>query len=133
MWGMGFTSVRDRSQDAVADIIPLLASTAGMGMKAPHMRALIPPDLLRAFEEMERRYDPTAHVVVGGKNAKLLQELGLVDFMVGLRGVTGNAAEVASHFKELESRGISCVLVPTPGNADPGGSLERVSQAVGLT
>lgn len=129
IWGMGFTSVRDDRQQAVDDIVPLLASTAGMGMKAPHMRALIPPELLPRFEELEQRYDATAHVVRGGKNAMLLQELGLVDFMVGLRGVTGSPAEVSTHFERLEGLGVSCLFVPTPGSADPEGTLTRVSQA----
>jgi alkanesulfonate monooxygenase SsuD/methylene tetrahydromethanopterin reductase-like flavin-dependent oxidoreductase (luciferase family) len=129
VWGLSFTSVRSTRAEANADITAFLASTAGMGLKAPHMRAIIPPELLPAVEEIERRYDPTEHVVVGGKNARLLEELGLVDFMVGLNSITGNADEVATHLKELEARGVSCVLAPLPGSADPEGTLTRFSAA----
>jgi alkanesulfonate monooxygenase SsuD/methylene tetrahydromethanopterin reductase-like flavin-dependent oxidoreductase (luciferase family) len=130
IWGMSFVSVRDSREEANADITAFLASTAGMGLKAAHMRALVPPDLLPAVEEMERRYDATQHVVVGGANAKLLEELGLVDFMVGLTGITGGPAEVGAYAAELEARGISCVLAGLPGHADPHGMLMRFSQAV---
>jgi hypothetical protein len=68
-------------------------------------------------------------VVVGGKNARLVEDLGLVDFVVGLNSITGNAAEVATHLKELAARGVSCVLAPLPGSADPEGTLTRFSAA----
>jgi 5,10-methylenetetrahydromethanopterin reductase len=128
IWCMTFVSVRATKDEANRDVTALLASTAGMGMKAPYMRALIPPDLLGAFEEIEQRYDPSAHVVVGGKNAQLLEELGLVDFMIGVRGVTGPPSEVSTLLEQLDARGISTVLVSMPGNADPEGTLTRVGE-----
>ena len=64
---------------------------------------------------------------------RLLEDLGLVDFMVGLRGVTGDSATVTAHLKELQARGVSCLLVPLPGNADPEGTLVRVSEAARVT
>jgi 5,10-methylenetetrahydromethanopterin reductase len=129
LWGMAFTSVRPTRDEANADITAFLASTAGMGLKAPHMRALIPPDLLPAVEQLERRYDPTAHVVPGGANARLLEELGLVDFVVGLNSITGSPEQVAAHLRALEERGISTLLAPVPGSVDPEGTLERLSAA----
>lgn len=129
IWGLAFTSVRTTREEANADITSFLASTAGMGLKAPHMRALIPPELLGAVEEIERRYDPTEHVVVGGRNARLLEELGLVDFVVGLNSITGSPQQVAGHLRALEERGVSCVLAPLPGSADPEGTLQRLAEA----
>jgi 5,10-methylenetetrahydromethanopterin reductase len=129
LWGLAFTSVRPTREEANADITAFLASTAGMGLKAPHMRAIIPPELLSAVEEIERRYDPTEHVVVGGSNARLLEELGLVDFVVGLNSITGTPQQVSDHLRALEDRGVSCVLAPLPGSADPDGTLERLAEA----
>jgi alkanesulfonate monooxygenase SsuD/methylene tetrahydromethanopterin reductase-like flavin-dependent oxidoreductase (luciferase family) len=131
VWGMSFVSVRDTRVQANADITAFLASTAGMGLKAPHMRAIIPVDLLPAVEEIERRYDATEHVVVGGKNAQLVEELGLVDFVTGLNSVTGDADQVAEHVSALEARGVSCILAALPGNPDPDGTLRRFAAAVG--
>ena len=130
IWCMSFVSVRPTKDEANRDVTALLASTAGMGMKAPYMRELIPPDLLGAFEEIEQRYDASAHVVVGGANAQLLEELDLVDFMLGIRGVTGSPEDVGALFGELDARGISTVLVSMPGNADPEGTLTRVGEAL---
>src|SRR5579862_7781257 len=113
----------------MADVSAFLASTAGMGLKAPHMRAIIPPELRMAVEEMERRYDPTQHVVVGGANAQLLEALGLAEFVAGLNSVNGDEQRVSAHLRALEELGVSCVIVPLPGNADPDGTLTRFAQA----
>jgi 5,10-methylenetetrahydromethanopterin reductase len=131
IWGMTFVSVRATREEAMADVTAFLASTAGMGLKAPHMRALIPPELRDAVLEMERRYDATQHVVVGGANAKLLEALGLVTFVAGLNSIAGNEAEVVTHLRQLEELGVSCVFVPLPGNADPEGTLTRFAAAAG--
>ncbi|WP_052745236.1 LLM class flavin-dependent oxidoreductase [Streptomyces sp. WM6386] len=129
-WGMGFVSVRDSRAEADHDISAFLAATGGMGLKSAHMRAIVPPELLGAVEELERRYDPTVHVVVGSPQARLVEELGLTDFLVGLRGVTGSPQEVRAYADELEKLGVSCLLAPLPGNVDPEGMLTRLSAAV---
>lgn len=130
IWGMGFVSVRDTRAEANADIVAMLASTGGMGLKAPHMRALVPPHLLSAVEQLERQYTPADHLVIGSRQAQLVEELGLTDFLAGLRGVTGSPQEVRTYTEELEKLGVSCLLVPLPGPVDPEGTLRRMSAAV---
>lgn len=130
IWGLTFASVRDTQEQANRDITAFLASVGGMGLKAPHMRALIPPELLDAVLELERRYDPGQHVVVGGAGARLVEELGLVDFLVGLRGVTGTPGQVRDYAEQAEKLGVTHLLVPLPGSADPEGTLSRLAAAV---
>lgn len=132
VWGLSFASVRATREQALADVSAFLASTAGMGLKAPHMRAAIPPELLPAVQEIEQRYDATQHVVVGGSNARLLEALGLADFVAGLNSVVGTPEQVSTHLAALGDRGISRVLVALPGNADPDGTLHRLAAAAGV-
>lgn len=129
-WGLAFTSVHDDAAQAKSDIAPFLASVGAMGLKAPHMRARIPADLRDAVAELEDRYDPGQHVVVGGTGARLVERLGLVDFLVGLRGVTGTPEEVRDYAKRIEKLGVTCLLAALPGNADPDGTLRRLAQAM---
>lgn len=130
LWGLAFTSVRDDPAQAKSDITAFLASVGGMGLKAPHMRALIPPELLPAVTELEERYDPREHVVVGGSGARMVEELGLVDFLVGLCGVTGTPAQVYDYVAKIEKLGVTNLLVPLPGSADPDGTLRRLAEAI---
>jgi alkanesulfonate monooxygenase SsuD/methylene tetrahydromethanopterin reductase-like flavin-dependent oxidoreductase (luciferase family) len=133
IWGLGFTSVRDTKEQADRDITAFLASVGGMGLKAPHMRALIPPELLGAVRELERRYDPGQHVVVGGAGARLVEELGLLDFLVGLRGVTGTPGQVRDYAEQVAKLGVTRLLAALPGAVDPEGTLTRLADAVRRT
>jgi 5,10-methylenetetrahydromethanopterin reductase len=112
------------------DITPFLASVGAMGLKAPHMRARIPADLRAAVAQLENQYDPRQHVVVGGAGGRLVEELGLVDFLVDLRGVTGTPDQVRQYTEKIEKLGVTCLLAALPGNADPDGTLGRLAQAL---
>jgi 5,10-methylenetetrahydromethanopterin reductase len=128
IWAFSFVSVRDTRAEANAEIGTALASDVGQRMHGRHMRALIPPHLLAAVEEMERRYDMFDHTVMG-KNAQVLKELGLVDFAADLTGITGDIDQVAAHLKDLESAGISAVFAALPALADPDGTLRRLRES----
>ncbi|MBZ4521853.1 LLM class flavin-dependent oxidoreductase [Mycobacterium avium] len=130
VWGLAFASVRDDAEQAKRDITPLLASVGGMGLKTPHMRALIPADLRDAVSRLEAQYDPRQHVVVGGSGARLVEELGLVDFLVGLRGLTGTPDQVRRYAEQVEKLGVTCLLAALPGSPDPDGTLRRMAQAL---
>jgi alkanesulfonate monooxygenase SsuD/methylene tetrahydromethanopterin reductase-like flavin-dependent oxidoreductase (luciferase family) len=128
IWGFSFISIKATRAEANAEIGAALASDVALRLKSPHMRAFVPPELLGAVEEMERRYDVWDHTV-GGKNARLLEELGLVDFALGLTGVTGDVPQVAAHLKRLESLGLTGVFAALPPLADPAGTLRGLSEA----
>jgi 5,10-methylenetetrahydromethanopterin reductase len=130
IWGLAFASARDDPDPAKRDITPFLASVGAMGLKAPHVRARIPADLRDAVAQLENQYDPRQHVVVGGVGARLVEELGLVEFLVGLRGVTGTPTELRHYAKQIGKLGVTCLLAALPGNADPDGTLRRLAQAL---
>jgi 5,10-methylenetetrahydromethanopterin reductase len=67
---------------------------------------------------------------VGGAGARLVEELGLVDFLVDLRGVTGTPDQVRQYTEKIEKLGETCLLAALPGNADPDGTLGRLAQAL---
>ncbi|WP_345359571.1 LLM class flavin-dependent oxidoreductase [Actinoallomurus liliacearum] len=131
IWGFTFASIEDDRAQAIAAIGPSLASIAGWRLRPAHMRAKLPPALLGAVEEMERRYDPS-DFVVGGKNVRLLERLGLVDLAAGIGATVGDVAETEAHLKRLESIGVSCVLATLPSHLDPAGTLRRFARAGAL-
>lgn len=132
IWGFSFISIKDSRAEANAEIGAALASDVALRLKPKHMRSTIPPALLGAVEEMERRYDVWDHTV-GGKNARLLEELGLVDLALEMTGITGTAADVGAHLKQLESLGVTGVFAALPPLADPAGTLRGLARAVALT
>jgi alkanesulfonate monooxygenase SsuD/methylene tetrahydromethanopterin reductase-like flavin-dependent oxidoreductase (luciferase family) len=129
LWGYTYASVRDRHADAVGDITAFLAVMGSLWMRRPYARRLVPPELSAAVERMIESYDPTEHVVVGGRMAQLVEELGLSEFLAGLCAVAGTPEEVGDALAAIEQRGIGCVLAALPGQADPIGTLHRFAAA----
>jgi alkanesulfonate monooxygenase SsuD/methylene tetrahydromethanopterin reductase-like flavin-dependent oxidoreductase (luciferase family) len=129
IWAMSYSSVRPTREAAIADVTAFLAVNAGLGMRARHLRRAVPRELEPKLVAMEQGYDPSQHAVVGGANARLLGKLGLVDFIAGLYALAGTPEEIGAKMRELEGRGVACLLVPLPGHADPQGLLRGMREA----
>jgi 5,10-methylenetetrahydromethanopterin reductase len=131
VWAMSYVSIRETRAEAIDDITPYLAVMGGLWLRKPYARALVPPELIGRVEEMERRYDPTEHVVVGAPQARLVRELGLADFLADLTAMAGTPDEVRETVGALEERGVSTLVASLAGHADPDGTLRRVGEMVG--
>lgn len=131
VWGFSFISVHDDPADAVREIGAALASDVALRLKSPHIRKTIPAELLPAVEEIERRYD-VWDFEVGGKNARLLEELGLTGLALDMTGLTGDVPQVAGQLKRLEAAGVTGVLAALPPLADPHNTLRGLSVAASL-
>jgi alkanesulfonate monooxygenase SsuD/methylene tetrahydromethanopterin reductase-like flavin-dependent oxidoreductase (luciferase family) len=129
IWAMSFCSVRDTRADALAEITAFLAVIAGLGTLAPRVMAAIPEELVPRVREMQARYDPTQHTVVGGSNARLIEELDLVDYFAAENAIAGSPSEVRAHIGALADLGVSCLLVALSGQADATGTLHRMMAA----
>ncbi|WP_430790369.1 LLM class flavin-dependent oxidoreductase [Actinoplanes sp. G11-F43] len=130
VWGFSFVSVAGTREEATGEIGAALASDVALRLKSRHMRSQVPADLLPAVAEMERRYDVWDHTV-GGKNAQLLEELGLVDLALSMTGVTGDVTQVADHLETLSEAGLTGLFAALPPLADPLRTLRGLRAAAG--
>ncbi|MCU1378018.1 MAG: hypothetical protein JWN29_1001 [Acidimicrobiales bacterium] len=73
----------------------------------------LPDELRPAVEELKRRYDSTAHATPerADANARLVEELGLVDFLARRSVVAGPPARWVERFRECEALGIENLIV----------------------
>jgi alkanesulfonate monooxygenase SsuD/methylene tetrahydromethanopterin reductase-like flavin-dependent oxidoreductase (luciferase family) len=130
IWATAFTSVRPSRAEAIADLMAFIVVN-GMAIRTPQALAKVPEKYRPAIAELHRRYDPTEHVVVGGKNVRLLDELGLTEFLGNIDTVAGTPAEVKRTFDGLVELGVSTFIVNLPGHADKLGTLQRLSHLLG--
>lgn len=129
IWVMARVAVRDARADATADVKANLASAAAFGLNSKAQMATVPVDLRDAVRELRRRYDPTKHVMWDGPNAKLVDELGLDDYLAGRFGVIGTAAECRQQVDAMAAAGVRGIVVPAV-DRDPDGLLHRFADAV---
>ena len=73
----------------------------------------LPAELVPAVEELKRRYDSTAHATPerAEHNARLVEELGLVDYLARRSVVAGPPERWVERFREIEALGIQNVIV----------------------
>lgn len=131
-WGMGFVSIRDDKAQANADVSPFLTTITGMGLSGTYLSAHVPDEYRSGIAELARRHNPHRFYSPGTKRGGVAEELGLLDYLVSLNGVTGDEREVHDYLEALEECGVSCLLAAMlPGSVDPEGTLVRLAQANG--
>jgi 5,10-methylenetetrahydromethanopterin reductase len=128
IWVTSYLSIRDSRAAAIRDLSAFIVCNALAYFRTPEQIAAAPKDLQPKLLELQRRYDVTEHVVVGGRNAKLLEEVGLTDFLSNISTTAGSPAEVAATIRAARDLGASTFLAALPGNADPVGTIERLAK-----
>jgi alkanesulfonate monooxygenase SsuD/methylene tetrahydromethanopterin reductase-like flavin-dependent oxidoreductase (luciferase family) len=119
IWVISFTSVRATRAQALEDLkafISVNALTIGM---SPDLLARAPEHLQGAIKEFNRRYDVADHVVPGGRNVLLMDELGLTEYLSQFDTTMGDVTEMTAFLRELEALGVSTFIASLPGHADP--------------
>jgi 5,10-methylenetetrahydromethanopterin reductase len=130
-WAYSFCSIRETRQAALSDISSFLASTAAHQLKNKVFFDQVPQALKDKVLELERRYDVSQHSVPGSANGRLVEELGLVDYLAGLNSIAGTPEEVGAIMNGIASRGVSCLMCALPGISDRIGTMRRFSAAAG--
>jgi alkanesulfonate monooxygenase SsuD/methylene tetrahydromethanopterin reductase-like flavin-dependent oxidoreductase (luciferase family) len=111
-WVMTRAAVASTRSEALVGIRANLASAGAHGLRSDVQLNLLPADVRERMVELQRRYDQSEHVRWDGKNARLVDELGLTEFLARQFAIAGDAADVRSRLAELEAAGVTQVIVP---------------------
>ncbi|MDE2466685.1 MAG: LLM class flavin-dependent oxidoreductase [Alphaproteobacteria bacterium] len=128
IWVMSYTSVRPTYDEAIADLKAFMAVNA-MALRTPEALATVPGQFRGKIAQFQSRYDPTEHVVVGGRNVALMEELGLTEFLADFDTTAGPVATVAAMLRELEKMGVSTFIAALPGHAEPLTAIDGLAAA----
>jgi 5,10-methylenetetrahydromethanopterin reductase len=128
VWVVSYASVRETKAMALADLKAFMAVNA-MVFRTPETMAMVPEEYRARIVEFQGRYDPTEHVVVGGRNVALMEELGLEPFLSDLDTTAGNVEEVAETLRAIAAMGVSTFIAALPGHADPLTAIRGLSAA----
>jgi 5,10-methylenetetrahydromethanopterin reductase len=129
IWVISFTSVRPTRAECIADLMAFIAVNAITISRSPERMAATPEKEREKIKEFRRRYDVTEHVVVGGKNTALMEELGLTDYLSPFSTTMGNVQEVTEFLRKLEGMGVSTFFASLPGHGDPLATVRDLANA----
>lgn len=123
IWVVSFASIRPGRDEAIDDLKAFIVVN-GMAFRTPESLALVPTQFRGKIDELHARYDPTEHVVVGGKNVALMEELGLTEFLADFDTLAGPVEAATVMLRQLDALGVSTFIAALPGHAAP---LETIS------
>jgi len=113
-----YISVRPQRQQAIDDLKAFISVNA-MALRTPQALAAVPANVRPLIEAFQTRYDSSEHVVVGGKNVQLMDEMGLTEFLQDFDTIAGPEDHVAEVMARMEKMGVSTLIAALPGHADP--------------
>lgn len=128
IWVVSYVSVRPTRQAAIDDLGAFISVNA-MAFRTPETFATIPTQFQQKIREYQARYDPTEHVVVGGRNVALMEELGLKAYLSGFDTVAGPVETVTAVLRALEDMGVSTFIAALPGHAAPLETIRGLAEA----
>jgi alkanesulfonate monooxygenase SsuD/methylene tetrahydromethanopterin reductase-like flavin-dependent oxidoreductase (luciferase family) len=128
IWVVSYTSIRPTRQQAIDDLGAFIVVN-GMSMRTPEALAAVPTQFQGKIRELQARYDPTEHVVVGGRNVALMQELGLTEFLSEFDTLAGPVENATAMLRSLEEMGVSTFIAALPGHAAPLETIRGLADA----
>jgi alkanesulfonate monooxygenase SsuD/methylene tetrahydromethanopterin reductase-like flavin-dependent oxidoreductase (luciferase family) len=132
IWVTSFASVRESRRAALEDLKAFIVVTGMAIMRNAALAAeLVPTQFKEKMERLIERYDPSEHVVVGGRNVALMSELGLTEFLGEFDTVAGSPAEVKATLAEMAAMGVDALFIPLPGHADPEPTIRAMAEITG--
>jgi 5,10-methylenetetrahydromethanopterin reductase len=113
IWCMAAMSPGRTEEDGIARVRYLLAGTANHVYRFHTEGKAVPEQYLDAIAELQRRYDSTAHATPerAEANAKLVEELGLVEFLAGRSVIAGPPERRVERIREVAAAGATNLIV----------------------
>jgi 5,10-methylenetetrahydromethanopterin reductase len=128
LWVVARVSLKDDRSEALNDIKGILAASA---LQLSENDPDLDDDLRSALSELKARYVYKDHVVPGGANDQLVEELGLVDYLAGRFSISGTPVDCRNQFQQLADAGVDCVFL-NGAIKDDEGMITSVAEKVGV-
>lgn len=105
LWWWPDANVAPSYREGVEEIKMSLAAAGNHLSRFTTEGKHIPPDLLPRVRELGRRYTFTDHVMPGSANCRLIEELGLVDYLAHRFAAVGTAEECVAKLRSAVEAG----------------------------
>jgi 5,10-methylenetetrahydromethanopterin reductase len=105
LWWFPLMNIAADRQTAIQDIKMSLASPGSQLAQRGTAGKHVPPELEPKFRELDARYRYDEHVKPGGTNARLVEELGLIDYLADRFAIVGPPADCIQQIEQAAEAG----------------------------
>ncbi|MGH7848062.1 MAG: LLM class flavin-dependent oxidoreductase [Candidatus Binatia bacterium] len=118
IWWAPRLSVAETTEKAIRNIKASIASAGNHALRAGFAHQHVPEPLKTNLRRFHQGYDYAQHGVKTGKNARMLDELGLTEYFMDRFAVGGTPDDIVARVKSLAALGIENLWMSSPGD-DP--------------
>jgi alkanesulfonate monooxygenase SsuD/methylene tetrahydromethanopterin reductase-like flavin-dependent oxidoreductase (luciferase family) len=126
-WAPRLSIAADREQ-ALTDIRASIASAGNHALRSGLAGKHVPTTLQEKFRRFHQEYDYSQHGDKTGKNARLIDELGLTDYLLDRFAVAGAPPDIVARLRALARLGLKNFWLSSPG--DNPSSLDLMGREV---
>jgi 5,10-methylenetetrahydromethanopterin reductase len=115
VWWAPRLSIAETREKALRDIKASIASAGNHALRAGLTGRQVPEHLRDNIRRFHQEYDYSQHGVKTGKNAQLIDQLGLAEYFLDRFAVAGSPADVVQRIRSLARLGLKNIWLSSPG------------------
>jgi 5,10-methylenetetrahydromethanopterin reductase len=120
VWWAPRLSIGENREKALKDIRASIASSGNHALRSGLAGKHVPDGLKESIRRFHQEYDYSQHGEKSGKNARLVDELGLTEYLLDRFAVAGTPADIVQRIRRLARLGLNNFWLSSPGD-DPSG------------
>jgi 5,10-methylenetetrahydromethanopterin reductase len=128
VWWAPRLSIGQNREKALKDIRASIASSGNHALRSGLAGKHVPDRLKESIRRFHQAYDYSQHGDKTGKNAQLIDELGLTEYLLDRFAVAGTPADIVQRIRSLARLGLNNFWLSSPGD-DPA-SLDLMGKEV---
>jgi 5,10-methylenetetrahydromethanopterin reductase len=112
VWFMAWWLTGQSKSDAILNNRSRLASVGHHALRGDRDAKGVPRELVPGLDQLERSYDSTQHGAPGDSpNARLVERLGLVDYLADRFAIAGTSEDCAARVRDLGELGVGRLML----------------------
>ena len=128
IWWAPRLSIAETTEKAVKNIMASIASSGNHALRSGFAGKQVPERLKEKIRRFHQEYDYAQHGVKTGKNAQLVEQLGLTEYFLERFAVAGSPADIVTRIRALAGLGLKNLWLSSPG--DEPSALDLMGQEV---
>jgi 5,10-methylenetetrahydromethanopterin reductase len=128
IWWAPRLSIAETTEKAVNNIMASIASSGNHALRSGFAGKQVPDRLKENIRRFHQEYDYAQHGLKTGKNAQMVEQLGLTEYFLDRFAVAGSPVDIVRRIRALSHLGLKNLWLSSPG--DYPSALDLMGQEV---
>jgi 5,10-methylenetetrahydromethanopterin reductase len=116
VWWAPRLSIAETREQALRNVMASIASAGNHALRAGLAGKYVPEHLKNNIRRFHQEYDYAQHGVKTGKNAQLVEQLGLTEYFLDRFAVAGSPTDIVQRIRALARLGLTNLWMSSPGD-----------------